>query len=127
MRSGPMVVVLTLLAVGCATVEPFKVTATSAKDSAGAFDCAVGVATALGYTPEQVTRESGFFQATRTFKRPFDETRNDVLTVLVAKSGGAATLQVTGSSGFDAGKDMRLVESSPEVIAAANQIAADCK
>lgn len=54
--------------VGCATVQPYKVSEASAKDATAAFDCALGIATSMDYTPEQVSKESGFFKAERNYR-----------------------------------------------------------
>jgi hypothetical protein len=121
-----------LLASACATVEPFKVTGNTPKSPAQVFDCALGVATSLNYTPEQVSKESGFFKAEHNY-RPGSSSihwgagMTDELAVLVTNANGSTTLQITGTSGSNAGRNRRLIESSSEVVTAANKIVENCK
>jgi hypothetical protein len=117
---------------GCVTVQPFKAADVSSKSQSEAFDCALGIATSLDYTPEQVSRESGFFKAEHNY-RPgassihWGASMTDELSVLVTNLNGQTKLQVTGSSGVNAGRNLRLTESSRAVIEAAQRIAADCR
>jgi hypothetical protein len=104
----------------------------STKDPAEAFTCALGVATAVDYTPEQVSRESGFFKAEHNYRAGassihWGETMTDALSVLVAKdAAGRTSIHVTGSSGANAGRSLRLIESSREVVDTANRIVKTC-
>ena len=116
----------------CATVQPYKATATSTKDTTEVFNCALGVATSLDYTPEQVSKESGFFKAEHNFRAGAKSINwgagmTDAIAVLVTKQADGTTLQVTGSSGKNAGRNLRLIESSSGVVAAANKIVSTCK
>ncbi|HVR39233.1 MAG TPA: hypothetical protein VMU84_09050 [Thermoanaerobaculia bacterium] len=86
----------------------------------------------MSYTPEQVNKESGFFKAEHNYRPGMKSIRwgsslTDELSVLVTSPGGKTTIQVTGSSGANAGRNLRLIESSKEVIEAANKIVQDCK
>jgi hypothetical protein len=125
--------VLVLAASGCASVQPFKTATSSSKDPSEAYNCALGVATSLNYTPEQVSKESGFFKAEHNYRPGASSIRwganlTDELAVLVTKDAtGATSLQVTGTSGANAGRNLRLIESSKEVVDVANKIAQTCK
>jgi hypothetical protein len=87
----------------------------------------------LDYTPEQVSKDSGFFKAEHNYRPGMSSIRwgsnmTDALSVLVTgDNSGKATIQVTGSSGANAGRNLRLIESSKEVVDAANKIVQDCK
>lgn len=125
--------ILLLGATGCATVQPYKSVGTSSRTPAEALDCALGLATSMDYTPDQVSKESGFFKAEHNY-RPgmksihWGASMTDILSVLVVKDpSGTTSLQVTGSSGSNAGRNLRLVESSREVVDAANKIVETCK
>jgi hypothetical protein len=123
---------IALLTVGCATVQPYKVSELTRKDAVTAFDCALGVATSLDYAPEQVSKESGFFKAEHNYRPGMASIRwgtsmTDALSVLVTSPGGKTSIQVTGSSGANAGRNLRLIESSKEVKTAADQIVQSCK
>jgi hypothetical protein len=126
-------VVLVMLAAGCATVQPYKATGTSDKNTADAFTCALGLATSLDYTPEQVSKESGFFKAEHNYRPGMSSIRwgasmTDALAVLITSdAAGKTNIQVTGSSGANAGRNLRLIESSREVVDAANKIVSTCK
>jgi hypothetical protein len=123
---------LILLAAGCATVQPYKATGASSKSTADAFSCALGLATSLDYTPDQVSKESGFFKAEHNYRPGVSSIRwgvnmTDALSVLITDATGKTNIQVTGTSGANAGRNMRLVESSKEVVDAANKIVETCK
>ena len=132
MRKG-LVAFVFVLCSACATVQPYKVSGTTSKDAAQAFNCALGVATSLDYAPEQVSKESGFFKAEHNYRPGASSIRwgasmTDALSVLVTSDGaGKTTLQVTGTSGANAGRNLRLIESSKEVVDAANKIIQNCK
>jgi hypothetical protein len=111
----------------CATAEPDKKTATTAKDPAVVFDCALSLASTLGYTPEQVNRSSGFFEATRTFQRRFDEPSMDSISFLTFKDGQTVNIQVTATSKRNIAKRMQLIETSEEATRAAAKILDSCK
>lgn len=122
-----------LVASGCATVQPYKATTISSKTASDAFSCALGLATSLNYTPEQVSKESGFFKAEHNYRPGMSSiywgaSMTDALSVLVTSdASGKTSIQVTGSSGKNAGRNLRLIESSKEVVKAANDIVQTCK
>lgn len=126
-------VVIVMLAAGCATVQPYKATGVSSKPAADAFTCALGLATSLDYTPEQVSKESGFFKAEHNYRPGISSIRwganmTDALAVLITSdAAGKTNIQVTGTSGANAGRNLRLIESSREVVDAANKIVENCK
>lgn len=119
--------------IGCATVQPYKMVETTTKDPTAAFDCALGIATSMDYTPEQVSKESGFFKAEHNYRPGMSSIRwganmTDALAVLVAKNAtGQTTIQVTATSGANAGRNLRLIDSTKEVKDAANKITESCK
>ncbi len=126
---GALIAVMTI---GCATVQPYKVVQPTSKDASAAFDCALGIATSMDYTPEQVSKDSGFFKAEHNYRPGASSIRwgmsmTDALSVLVTSVGSQTNIQVTGSSGSNAGRNLRLIESSKEVIEAANKIVESCK
>jgi hypothetical protein len=129
----PIITLAALALAACATVQPYKTVETTSKDPAAAFDCALGKATSMDYTPDQVSKESGFFKAEHNYRPGMSSIRwgsnmTDALAVLVAKNAtGETTIQVTGSSGANAGRNLRLIESTKEVKDAANQITQSCK
>jgi hypothetical protein len=105
----------------------------SSKSAPDAFTCALGLATSLNYAPEQVSKESGFFKAEHNY-RPgassiyWGSSMTDALSVLVTSdASGKTSIQVTGSSGKNAGRNLRLTGSSKEVVDAANKIVQVCK
>jgi hypothetical protein len=105
----------------------------SSKTASDAFSCALGLATSLNYAPEQVSKESGFFKAEHNY-RPgassiyWGASMTDALSVLVTTdASGKTSIQVTGSSGKNAGRNLRLTNSSKEVVDAANKIVQVCK
>jgi phage-related tail fiber protein len=91
------------------------------------------VATSLDYAPEQVSKESGFFKAEHNYRAGaksihWGSTKTDVLSVLVTRDTSSnVSMQVTGSSGVNAGRNLRLTKSSHEVVEAANKIVSTCK
>ena len=124
---------IVLFASSCATVQPYKATTMSSKTASDAFSCALGLATSLNYAPEQVSKESGFFKAEHNY-RPgassiyWGASMTDALSVLVTTdASGKTSIQVTGSSGKNAGRNLRLTNSSKEVVDAANKIVQVCK
>jgi ABC-type nitrate/sulfonate/bicarbonate transport system substrate-binding protein len=101
---------MVLWASACATVQPFKASSPSGKPAPDAFACALGVATSLDYSPEQVSKESGFFKAEHNYRPGMKSIRwgssmTDALSVLITTDAtGATSIQVTGSSGANAGR-----------------------
>jgi hypothetical protein len=121
-----------LFAAGCSTVQPYKAAGNSTKSQADAYSCALGIATSLNYTPDQVSKESGFFKAEHNYRPGASSIRwgmsiTDALSVLVIGNAAGSSIQVTGTSGNNATRGMRLIESSKEVVAAADKIVQDCK
>lgn len=133
MRHFLLLLLALLLMSSCATVQPYKATGTSEKEVTDAFNCALGLATSLNYAPEQVSKESGFFKAEHNYRPGASSIRwgasmTDALAVLVTKQpDGKTAIQVTGTSGANAGRNLRLVESSSEVVDAATKIIQGCK
>jgi ABC-type nitrate/sulfonate/bicarbonate transport system substrate-binding protein len=133
LRRALMLTVLLVMASSCASVQPYKAVGTTNKDAAEVFSCALGVATSLDYAPEQVSKDSGFFKAEHNYRAGpqsirWGATMTDALSVLVTReASGNVSVQVTGTSGADAGRNRRLIESSHEVVEAANKIVSTCK
>lgn len=128
-----LMAVLLLLTTSCSTVQPYKTVGPSTKEPSDAFNCALGLATSMDYTPDQVSKESGFFKAEHNY-RPgassihWGMSMTDALAVLVTKdAGGNTSIQVTGTSGSNAGRNLRLIESSADVKKAADKIVSSCK
>jgi ABC-type nitrate/sulfonate/bicarbonate transport system substrate-binding protein len=127
-----LLIMIAVSTAACATVQPYKAASTSSKEPSDAFDCALGLATSLNYAPEQVSKESGFFKAEHNYRPGASSIRwgasmTDALTVLITKQGTVTSIQVTGTSGANAGRNLRLIESSTEVVDAANKIVQNCK
>src|SRR4051794_33985445 len=128
-----LLIMIAMATAACATVQPYKAASTSSKEPSDAFNCALGLATSLNYAPEQVSKESGFFKAEHNYRPGASSIRwgasmTDALTVLISKQpDGKTSIQVTGTSGANAGRNLRLVESSSEVVDAANKIIQTCK
>ncbi len=133
MRRALILVAVLAMCSKCASVQPYKAVGTSTRDTGGVFSCALGVATGLDYTPEQVSKDSGFFKAEHNYRAGpsnihWGATMTDALSVLVTRDGsGDVSIQATGSSGVNAGKNLRLIESSHEVVDAVNKIVNTCK
>lgn len=124
--------VAVLTSAGCATVQPHKISAPVASGADAAYKCALGQVTSLGYTLEQASKESGFFKAEKNFVPGPGSINWGVpitfeITVLVAEdAAGTTTLQLTGATGKGASKNMRLVQTSPEVKDHMQQIVSAC-
>ncbi len=123
---------LVVATAGCATVQPYKVSAPVQSSAEVAYKCALGQVTSLGYTLEQASKESGFFKAEKNFVPGPGSINWGVpitfeITVLVAEDvSGTPNLQVTGATGKGASRNMRLVETSPDVKAHMQQIISAC-
>jgi hypothetical protein len=128
----PSVVSLLVLLGGCAAVQPFKVSHASSSPPEQIYNCAIGLATSFGYTVEQANKDSGFFKAERTERKGassihWGATLNEELTVLVLSlPDQQSTVQVTAASNYSGGRNMRMVDPTPESTAEAKKIIAAC-
>ncbi len=122
-----------LLLLGCATVEPLRMTSAAEGRPVEVYDCALREVSSLNCILENANRESGFFKATRSYVPAFPSpywpgTLVDELTVLITEDPGSKRpiLQVSAASGRNVGRNARLVQTSPEVTAHAKKVIATC-
>jgi hypothetical protein len=79
-----------LLLVGCATVEPLRITRAASGRAPEVYDCALREVSGLGYILENANKDSGFFKATRSYVPAFPSpywptTLVDEMTVLITE------------------------------------------